>query len=326
MPKQSGFFFCVCPDAFLIQRQITAMAKSRFGDEGYERICAWADEGLSDKFWEQLGSQGFSIKPRLIILRHLESLDSENLKKLSLTLATPRPFVWLILCIENAWEKRAAKVPKAINTLQCYEFAKKQGWIWTSPPLYAQAMPKYVRDEAKAHGLNFSPQLLDAFCKALCPEGAEASAAAIDNELKKIALFAKDGKVQEKDLSLIPQSMGFDIFAFLRAVQIKDQTTIWKTLKRLQSIGENPLFLLLFFLQREARLYWQIVHNEPVWIHNSEKNVKLALAKSLGIQGIASLYESLTKAELSVKSGFLDTDQSLERLLDTLSELFSLKS
>jgi len=323
MKAASGFFVCICPDTFLLQKQLQALIQERFAKETIERHLVWADEGLTPRFWDALSLQGFTTQPRVIIIRHMEAFCVADLKKLSAELAKARSFVWIILCIENAWEKNQAKIPAHIAKLACYTFAEKNKWMWRSPPITTRSMPAYVRGEAKQYGLVFNEAVLADFCAALNSEGSTPEAANIDTELRKLALLVPDGNINEESLALITKQVHFDVFAFLRAVQKKQTQLVWQTVVELQNTGEDPLFLLLALLQREARTFCQILVRESVWIPPNEQENKRQLAQKLGIQGVVSFFTALHFAEYAVKSGNLTTDQALEKLLDEVAQIFS---
>lgn len=316
--QKSGFFICTCPDSFLLQRHIQILLDERFANEPIDRHIIWADEGLSSRFWDLLSLQGFTAKPRVLVVRHLEAVDAETLKKLSAALAQVRAFVWVILCLECAWAKGQPKVPAHLSKLPFYAFAEKQAWMWRAPPLTVQSMPNFVRKEAKTYGLTLTDAMLVSFCDAVNPDGA-----AINMELTKLALLNSQGLLNEKCFELMTKQVQFDVFPFLRALQMKQTDTIWKTIVSLQNIGEGPLFLLLVLLQREARLFWQILSHESPYLHPSEKESKQQLARSLGTNGVIRFFDALHTAEYSVKSGFLNTNQALEKLLGEITQIFS---
>ena len=113
-----GFFFCICPDAALLRswmesellkpliEQAKQSGPSLMGGLMPASSAApdiqtfWADEGLDRRFWDALTLLGMDGRQRILIVRGAHQLSAEIWKKLSASLATPRPGVLPVFCME----------------------------------------------------------------------------------------------------------------------------------------------------------------------------------------------------------------------------------
>lgn len=335
-----GFFFCICPDAALLRswmesellapliEQAKQGASSFMGGLMPSASAApdiqtfWADEGLDRRFWDALTLLGMDGRQRVLIVRGAHQLSAEVWKKLSSALATPRPGVLPVFCMECPWEKGQPKLPAHIAKLKCLAFAEKQKWQWRSPGLEARTLRQYIQREAASLGLRMAPEALNTLAEMLIPD-----ASAVRGVLEQLSLASQDGAV---DVSLVRQMTEFTpdavIFDFIRQLENGNARAVWKTLLREGDGGESLLFPLLTLMAREARTLWQMNAGEKVFVPQHVEAEKRRLAAKLGPAGLSAVFEALAAAEFSVKSGARSPLQAMESLVAQLTLIFGAPS
>ena len=113
----TGFLFCVCPDAALLKDTVNAF----FASEGYassDRLVFWGDEGLSPRFWEALTLQGLVSAHKCLTVRNAQLLPAETWKALSKSLGHPHEQALPVFCLEGPWEKGRPKLPAWLEKLK----------------------------------------------------------------------------------------------------------------------------------------------------------------------------------------------------------------
>ena len=331
-----GFFFCICPDAALLRswmesellapliEQAKQSGPSLMGGLMPSSSAApdiqtfWADEGLDRRFWDALTLLGMDGRQRVLIVRGAHQLSAEVWKKLSSSLATPRPGVLPVFCMECPWEKGQPKLPAHIAKLKCLAFAEKQKWQWRSPGLEARTLRQYIQREAATLGLRMAPEALNTLAEMLIPD-----ASAVRGVLEQLSLASQDGAI---DVSLVRQMTEFTpdavIFDFIRQLENGNARAVWKTLLREGDGGESLLFPLLTLMAREARTLWQMNAGEKVFVPQYVEAEKRRLAAKLGPAGLSAVFEALAAAEFSVKSGARSPLQAMESLVAQLTLIF----
>ena len=331
--ERPGFFFCVCPDAALLRGWMERELLASLMEEGQGGLAGglvparsaapdvqtfWADEGLDRRFWDALTLLGMDGRLRVLVVRGAHHLPAETWKKLSSALATPRPGVLPVFCLECPWEKGQPKLPAHVARLKCLAFAEKQKWQWRSAGLEPRTMRQYLQREAAAVGLRMAPEALNTLSEMLIPD-----ASAIRGVLEQLSLASADGSV---DVALVRQMTEFTpdavIFDFIRQLENGNARAVWKTLLREGDGGESLLFPLLTLMAREARTLWQMLAGEKVFVPQYVEAEKRRLAARLGFEGLTSVFEALSSAELSVKTGGRTPLQAMEELVARLSLLF----
>ena len=334
--ERPGFFFCICPDAALLKSWMERELLAPLAEQAKQGSSLmgglvpasssvpdvqtfWADEGLDRRFWDALTLLGMDGRQRVLVVRGAHLLNAEVWKKLSSALATPRPGILPIFCMECPWEKGQPKLPAHIAKLKCLAFAEKQKWQWRSPGLEARTLRQYIQREAASLGLRMAPEALNTLSEMLIPD-----ASAIRGVLEQLSLASDGGSV---DVELVRQMTEFTpdavIFDFIRQLENGKSRAVWKTLLREGDGGESLLFPLLTLMAREARLLWQMNAGEKVFVPQYVEAEKRRLASALGMKGLAQILEALAAAEFSVKSGARSPLQAMESLVAELSLVFS---
>lgn len=313
-----GFYFCICPDSLLAREHVHDMLAS-CGYNDCPVTVFWADEGLGEKFWDVLTLQGLGSSRQTLFIRNAQILSAEVWKKLSGALGIPRPGIMPVFFFEGAWEKGQPKLPAYLTRLKCFEFAGKKRWIWRSPSLDSRGIRNFLQERAKFRNLTLEPNTLEILEEILPPD-----AAAISAVVEQLALLVDDGVVRPEHTkeiaSYVPDMVLFDLIRHIQDGRLD------KALELVLREGDNSdgvLFPLLTLMTREARILWQLLAGENVYVPQHIVGLKRRLAANLGFRGIAKIFAALSKAEWNVKSGQLQPGQALEELIAELVRLFT---
>ena len=327
-----GFSICVCPDSRLTKMHIDTMLAeyppsgggSLLGssnDSSWERHIYWGDEPLSPGFWDALTLQDLFASPRVIIVNNAQNILADVWKTLSTTLGTPRDNVWPIFCFAVGFERGQPKLPAHIAKLQCLVFASSNKWLWSSPGLDAKGRADFVRSDAKRLGLFFAQGVFETVIARL-----PFDAAIIANEMQKLDLAAGDSKLVTTEhaaiLELEPEP---DIFSIIRNLQHGgNPAAVWQqaALSEQAADKDKMVFGFLAMLAREARQLWQLAMGEEVWLPSNVAAAKKNLARSLGLAGIAKLWQLALEADKGIKTGERSPDEALTSLFASLSLIF----
>lgn len=323
---RAGFFICVCPDAALLRLQMEELVTVAVDGHKFERQVYWGDEELPPRFWEALTLQSFMPTLRVLVVRNAQNIPADVWKRLSKNLAKPNPQTLPVFCMEGPWEKNLPKIPAHITKLPCIAFAQEKGWFQTKPGLDPGTLKRHVQLVLRTLKLSPDPGALDALCAVLPP-----NAAAIENELEKLALYADARRTSSdqplllmpSDVDLLSHEPDFNIFTLIRQLQAGQAAQVWQTVLREQNKGEELIFPLLGLLQREARMCWQVLHNDTERLFSRDVESRREPCRRLGVAGLVGLWDAMHNAELSIKTGRQSPSQALDTLIGELSLLFA---
>jgi len=321
MTDRPGFSFCVCPDQEMIRRRLARLMAQAGG--GYERQVFWGDADEFDPlFWQALSAVSLFAKPKVVVLRRAEGLDKEFWENLTRPLAGFNEHVWPVICLEGPHDpKKGPSLPKGLTERPYWKVGIKKEWVWISPGLTEETMLPTLRDWANANHLDFAKGVLPELARMLPRD-----MTACSKELEKLELSAKEGTIDLEALALLNVETELDVFGFLKALEEgRDPAGVWHTVFGHQLASDDGfLFQFLAILTREARILWQLAHDDPdLKVHPYVRKLKIPTVSRLGTPGLARLWECVMEAESSVKSGRASTDQALERLVGDLYSLFS---
>lgn len=334
-----GFNICLGPDSVLLLEHVEKLLREQAPEAapglpglpglaqapagqapGWEKRLVWGDEFSIHQFRELLGQQGLFARPRAVILRQAQSIAAAELKKLSALLGQAGGSVWPFICFELDYERGKLKIPKHIADLQCVTFARKQGWYREIPPLDARNLRQFVQKEAARLGLSLAPPDLESLVALLPPD-----AGAVRLEMEKTALACPGGTLTPQALAMLAHRKDIDIFAFLQELQSgRNPQAVWAQFMKDQlDSADAGLFSFLAMLLREARILWQLLAGEQVFLPPQIVQGKARLAKSLGYGKLARIWDLALAADRGVKSGERSPQQAFELLIADLFRLFN---
>ena len=283
----------------------------------WERFVFWGDEPLPSAFWEHLTLQGLFATAKALIIKNAQNIPAEGLRTLSSALLrTPSATVWPILCFEIAFDHGKPKLAPHIQKLPLYVHAEKNKLLDVLPGLTPTNFPAFISREAEHLGIHLTPVQAGQLASLLPMNAQEAG-----NELAKLALCTtEDGRLPPNLGDFVSHTPELGIFELLRALQHKGSAlAVWRRILEDQLGGENMVFAFNSLVVREARILWQLLAGEAVFLPPQAANAKRTLARSLGFSGIARLWELALQADKGIKTGERSPDQAFEAIT---AELF----
>ncbi|WP_459935660.1 DNA polymerase III subunit delta [Desulfonatronum parangueonense] len=319
--SRAPFFFCICPDPWMTQREINRLIRTA-GCTEWSRTTFWADEPLESGFWTMLSMPGLLSllgKGRIVILRRANALTVKVWSDLEPLLRKANPDLWVFFCLEGAWKGKTPAVPAVLARQNFYKAARKKKWLWESPGMTPQTLRTELQSWAGNRGISIAPNVAERMVALLPLDGAR-----FGNELLKLELHLGERRqVENTDLHLLGDASTMDNFAFLKtALRSPANPDIWRTvLMDHEASGSGMLMPILGLLQWEMRNLWMLNAGEDasVSLPPNIKDDKRRLARQMGEQGIAAIINLIFQAEKDLKSGRKQADQILEFLVSSLS-------
>ena len=332
-PERPGFFFFICPDIELSKRRMRELLAQHeppggqggglLGGSapsgGFDIRVFWADEGLGDAFWHGLTLNDLFSRPKVLVVRNAQELTADQWKQFSAPLSRFNPQAWPLFFWERPLE-RGKSLPKYLSGTKFFGFAEKRGWVWKSVGLTPRDVENWVREWAKSKGFGFGQGAL----QTILP-GLPSDAAALQNELDKLELaIPAGGSIGPELAELLTTTSDIDIFAFINALQNgRAAGAVWKKVLLSQLGGKGMLFQFLAMLVREARIFWQLLHQEQgPRLPGNVLQAKRQMAQQLGAGRIGAIWTAAMEAELRVKTGQAGEEQCLELLIADLNAIF----
>ena len=316
-----GFSFLVCPDAELIRQRIDGMAAEAASSAAYERRVFWGDEGLTPAFWEALTLQSLLGTPRMLVMRHAQNLNAEAWRELSPHLSRFHDQAWPVFCLEGEFSRGKPRIPKPLEKQKYWEFGRNKNWVWQSPGLNEKGLRAMIERWAKDSGRTLAPGTLNALLGSL-----PLDASFVARELDKLELaLGKETTVTARMAELVTFSPDMEIFAFIDALQRGDAPDeVWRKILRNRLTSVDMCFPFLGMVLREARILWQLLYQDgSVRLPPRVLNQKRDLARRLGPERLARVWDLAWEAEAGIKSGERNTDQALEMLVAGLTKTFA---
>jgi DNA polymerase-3 subunit delta len=213
---------------------------------GYaERKVFFIERGFD---WQELHAetQALSLfsERRLIELRLPNGKPDKGAAQLTALATNPPPDV-VTLVLTDKLDKKAADSPWV------GAFAQRGVWV-TVWPVKADALPAWLAARAKRGGMTLEPG-----AAALIAERVEGNLLAAAQEVEKLALLARGGRI-DRDLVLasVGDSARYDVFQLAEAAAAGDAARALRILLGLKSEGVEPT-LILWAIVRELRGLFQ---------------------------------------------------------------------
>lgn len=315
--ERPGFSFLICNDSALLREELEKRASS-WQRSGMSRLVFWGDEEPDDKFWNSLGQAGLFAEYRIVIVRQAEAWPAAVWKQLDARLKHRLDHVWPFFCLEVGWEKGKFKIPACIQKSRCFAWADKNGWNWSSQGLTGAALQRFAAAHARRLGLAMTQQELGLFCASVAPD-----ANSVLNELEKLSLLARDGKISADMINSQRSLQENDAFGLIRKLLAGDLSGAWAEMAAKNDDG--LLFFVIAILAREFRNLWQLALGRNVAMRPSEAAEKRKLARNMGLANVSRGFSMLAQAEYDVKSGSATPAQALEKLCIECVNLVSCK-
>ena len=153
----------------------------------------------------------------------------------------------------------------------------------------------------------------------------------LDQEIKKLALYAGDREVTQQDVDLmVPDSREASIFAAVDAVLERRPAVAMKLLYSLLS-GGSSVQSVLSMLARQVRLLILTIELQQQGVHPEELGKRIGLtnqyaldktmrqSQNFGTDHLANILRRLLAADLAIKQGEMDERLAIEILVGELS-------
>ena len=315
---RQGFSFLLSPDPELIKDRVAELLDGT----GFAPRIFWGDEELPADYWQVLTVPSMMGPPNAVVLRRAQERDEEFWSRMDGALAMARPSVWPMFCLESEWKAGKPAPARAVTKGRYWAAARKNGWIWEHPGLSRATIGREVDGFAARHGLTFAPGVRKVLIESL-----PLATIALRNELEKILLLAGDGGVIRPEyLDTLQPEEPFEIFVFLRELQSPEgRRRAWDTLLNDPAMADGDMvFPISALLVREARLLWRLLHGEEskVQLPPGIKKQKQQLARQLGPDRVARLWDLALRTDTDIKTGRMRPAQALESLVRDAQRLW----
>ncbi|GAB6888354.1 DNA polymerase III subunit delta [Desulfothermus okinawensis JCM 13304] len=317
-----GYFFCICPD-FEVTYEFIDSTLNRFPGKWEQKII-WGDENVTTPFFEYLMTSPLTNVNLAVILRHAEKLPQNFWDKLSNFLNRFNPQVCPFICIESQWNRGSPPNLKFLKNKKYYKFAQKKKWIFMHQGVSNDFILSYLKKWSTAHGITLSKDVIFALMEILPgnQNKNELGLSAIKNELQKLVALNKK-QIELKDLSVISPSFEFNVFDLINSIEgISNRKKVWSIILKNSINSQGDIIPIIKLLLREAKMLWQLLKGEPVFLPYSVKGKKMSLANKLGEKKIIDMYNVVLNAELNLKTSNTNPKIVLENLVATLQNFF----
>ncbi len=318
------FSFILSEDSSLLLQRVDEVAQEFYALHSASAKAArhvyWGNDGLSSDFWQKLTIQSLLPQADFFLIRNAEKLDSDTWKKLTETLGTLRDDAFVLIALENAWEKGKPKLSALISGQKCYTFAEKKNWLIKIAALNDNTKKAYIKKALQKRALNTSSEIFEKLAHILAP-----NASSIENTLDQLLLACQSdasNEIQEKYLEILaPASTELLLFDYLNHIESNNVFTLWEKLL-LDGKADDVLFGFIALMSREARQLWQVLSSDKASIPPFLLHKKTAMAKKLGKAKILQIFLLCREAEWALKSGRKNETQAMEELLVALTLLY----
>ena len=274
---------------------------------------------------QTLGAAPFMSKKRMVILENILSGNKKKLPDdLEKILSGDSPDLILVLVEESGL--------RDLSKIGFFKKLEKNKYNYIFEPLKGIELEKWIKKEALARGIGFSPEMLTTFTAQV---GNDLWRAA--TELDKISAYIgsqKTGKLGMADFkNLISSKTEQNIFALIDAIGAKDKRLALKMLSNEIAAGSNELYILTMLIgQLELLLSVKDLYDagEPACrqagrdksalavklnVHPFKVQKALAVIKRFSIDELKKIYGSLIQIDRQIKTGYAKPELLLDLFL-----------
>ena len=253
---------------------------------------------------------------RLVVGKGVSELKAADLEPLATYAADPNPSTTLVLLGD-----------KVDVRLKAFQVLRKRGALHVFAPLRDQALPGWLRAQAKARDIALAPEAAQALAAAAGPDLGRLSQA-----LEQLALYAGPGKtITAADVdSLVADTREHGIFELGKAIGSGDTPRALALLAGMLAAREPPL-RIQFMIARQLRQIWRA--KELVAAGASRGDIAAAVginpyflddilvpARRMSRAALQGAFERLYQADLGLKTARLEPELTLSRLVEKLAD------
>ena len=302
----------VGPDVFLqLQKQQEIVHKA---PADAQRIDIDGEKAQLADVLDELRSFAMFGGHKLVIIRDADDFISRFREPLEKYLSAPVDSATLLL--------RCTTMPK---TTRIYKLIDKLGGIMSCEA--PKEMVRWITEQAKtAHGI-----ILTTEAARLLSDLVGDDLGRLDNELAKLTLSGKAGKITPDDISsTIAFQKELEMYELTNALTVGNVTEAvrrWRQLTQLDSAAEYKVFtwiaMWLVSMQKAMRLKhrgagdYELYKEARIWKEELKKPFLLTM-RALGDEGLARAMAHLAEIEFQSKTGIGDAQENVERFLLSL--------
>lgn len=275
-----------------------------------------------DALSQALGAAPFMAKKRMVVIENLlssskkklpEGLDDALLKNSEDT---------IIVLSEEVSAKDLLRSP-------FFKRLEKNKYNYVFEPLRVLELERWIKKEALARGIGFTPPMLASFTKTI---GNDLWRAA--SELDKIASYIRGGKSSRRLTAqnfekLVSAKTEQNIFGLIDAIGNRDEKTAYKKLAGEIAAGSNELYILTMLIRQFEFLLKtkELSENKKIGkdeiareldAHPFKVQKALVQIKKFSAPNLRRLLAELIKIDQKIKTGYAKPDLLLDLFLSKI--------
>ncbi|MDB4964680.1 MAG: polymerase subunit delta [Myxococcales bacterium] len=306
-------YFLHGKERYLLDRAVdllrTRVLDPRTRDFNYELF--YGKEAGASRIVQAARTLPMMAKRRLILVRDADEMKADELSGMVSYVSDPAPESCVVFVGE-----------KADMRMKFFTAFKKHGVFVKLEPLYERQLPDFVRGEAKARGVTFSP---DALRMVVDEIGAELGQLA--DAVERLALHAGERKqIGAEDVDkVIATTRQRSVFELANAVGERDRGRALAILSSMMGARESGVRIVAM-LARHVRQLWTV--SELLQKTRDKFEIAQALgippffvddmmrqARTLDRERAARMHDALYRADKNLKSSRLEDARILEGLI-----------
>lgn len=201
-----------------------------------------------------------------------------------------------------------------------YKFLKKQGKCQVFEALDGQKLRNWLRKEFNQYQTRIEPQALDRLVNFV-----DNNLWQLSNEVKKLVSFKKGNEIKVKDIELLVKpKIETDIFKTIDALAAKNKKQALVLLHKHLEKGDNPLYLfsMINFQFRNILIIKDLIEKgkplSQAGLHPYVVRKTYQHAQKFDLPELKKIYQKIFQADLSIKTGKLDSQTALDLFIAEL--------
>ena len=222
-------------------------------------------------------------------------------------------------------KKIAARNPvlKAIAKLEDQGEVKHFG----TPQVSRGELAKWVQKRARALNIRLDKRVADDLATFIGP-----NLRLIDSELEKLALYAGNRTITQKDVALLsPYARAASVFDMVDALGNRNTTRAFQLLAQMRSQGSHALYLLKMIV-RQYRILLKVKDlmaqglrkdeiASTIKLHPYPTGKAMSQCRNYTVAQLISIYDRLLETDVAIKTGQLEADLALDMLVVELARV-----
>jgi DNA polymerase-3 subunit delta len=217
----------------------------------------------------------------------------------------------ILFCQEGKIDERNALFKFLKKSAKCQEFQLFSGL----------KLKNWIKKEFEKYGKKVSPDIID-----ILVEFVGNDLWAMDNEIKKLTSFKKNGAITKEDVKkLVRPRIETDIFETIDAIAAKNKKRALELLNGHLEKGDSPLYLLAMICYQFRNLliikdltekrvaFYDITRKSG--LHPFVVKKSYGLAQKFAFLELKKIYQKIFQVDLDIKTGKIQPEAALEMLI-----------